>query len=249
MSFDILLIDGPRSGARLIDNGVDDRPPDALVFSIDGVDYRYTGTYEVDIGHRPDVIMWHATKDPVELFQWWRKLSRSTKIQLSDDPWGPVPGDLIPEVTHAGQTVIGAYWADTESGPDGMALSQAVQQWIDDHRVQGNESTRECPECRGTWTGVNFDFNHTDICQMGVADRATVADDLSGRREQRTTTPTEEDLADALGKPPRAAKFRRPEDPIPVSPPLVTTLRRLPGGRLHRIVDGFDPDPLWASFD
>ncbi|WP_043429672.1 hypothetical protein [Arthrobacter sp. FB24] len=51
---------------------------------------------------------------------WWGRLSGNTRRRLAEDPRGKVPGDLVAEVVAAGGSVAGAYWVETEIGPDGQ---------------------------------------------------------------------------------------------------------------------------------
>lgn len=57
-----------------------------------------------------------------EAHEWWLALSAETKSRLMEDPDGPVPGELIAEVTGEGAVVVGAWFPAVQTGPDGFFL-------------------------------------------------------------------------------------------------------------------------------
>jgi hypothetical protein len=63
--------------------------------------------------------------------KWWLRLTPETRHKLMDDPDGPVPPDLVGEVTEAGQLVIGTWWPATQDGPNGMYLSQKAARAVE----------------------------------------------------------------------------------------------------------------------
>ena len=128
MSFLVFLVDGPERGTTQR-WGFADEPDDKAVYSCDGVDYTCPGSCQQIDG----LTYWHATTGPAELFRWWQSLHRDTRLRLSQDPYGPVPGDLIAEVTRTGQDVAGAFWPETATTTTTGVLRRAVQRWIADH--------------------------------------------------------------------------------------------------------------------
>ena len=247
MTFLIVLIDGPLQGRRLHTQGPEDRPGQHQVIAVDGVDYNLTCTSETTVVGAQLVSTWHATHDAVNLVLWWRRLSRAARTELSENPWGCIPPVVVGEVIRVGQFVVGSHWQDALPGPDGFYLAQHVQEWINTHRVQRNNSARRCPTCAGPWLLTGFDFSHADFCDIGTDCLKRNAQDLEVRRAERRSTEAEMLLADALGMPARPGLFNPPPGgPRQLSPPHFTTLQYLPGGGVHRTIDGFDPDPMWT---
>ncbi len=108
--------------------------------------------------------------------------------------------------------------------------------------------TRSCPTCAGAWL-YGLTFNHAVVgCPIRDADDATVAADndrLASRPRgyRRDSTPTEQTLASALGKPVWAG-------PTGTAPTLVTIVSSLTGSIIRRRfqygLEGkvFDPDEV-----
>ena len=131
MTFHSALIDGQHRGERFEHEGDDPAAGDEFV--VEGVTYRFTGTQGIDMELEPDVVRWHATADSLELFKWFNSLRPEVKTRLAADAFAAVPTDLIPEVAHSGQHLVGTYWVDSEPGPDGFYLPVAAQEWIHEH--------------------------------------------------------------------------------------------------------------------
>lgn len=110
--------------------------------------------------------------------------------------------------------------------------------------------TWKCPECGGAWMN-SFRFDHAVTgCSIRDKEDATQHADferLWGRSIlERTATHAEIDLAEVIAGysviPP--AEFRLPEQPAPISKPIVTVVTMLASGIHHRVVAGIDPDAL-----
>jgi len=65
--------------------------------------------------------------------EWWSRLTPEARKRFAEDPFGPVPSDLLGEAARAGRSPVGSFWPETQSGPDGTYLASDVQQWIHDH--------------------------------------------------------------------------------------------------------------------
>lgn len=63
--------------------------------------------------------------------EWFASLSENARAGLLADPRGPVPSDLIAEITHASVLVSGGYWPDTHVGPDGFYLPGEFQDYLE----------------------------------------------------------------------------------------------------------------------
>jgi len=70
-----------------------------------------------------------------DIASWWGELSAQPQAALLVDPDGPVPPLALEEVVKSGASVVGAYWPDVQSGPDGFRLPSAYQRFIEDHTL------------------------------------------------------------------------------------------------------------------
>lgn len=134
MTIRVTLIDGPRQGtdqAKLESDG--SAPDSGETFELDGTTYTFTGTVQADPdGHD----RYHATKDSVELFHWFKGLRSSTRLALLAKPDGPVPGGVVSELAASAHGVTAAYWPG-HSQPDGLHLASHVEQWLEEHKPLG----------------------------------------------------------------------------------------------------------------
>jgi hypothetical protein len=65
-----------------------------------------------------------------DAYQWWLSLSPDAKRRLVENPDGPVPDDLVPEVTGKGALLTGAWMPDAQAGPDGFYLPREYVEWL-----------------------------------------------------------------------------------------------------------------------
>ncbi len=71
-----------------------------------------------------DVALASAAMARRDAYQWWVALSADAKRQLVENPDGPIPDDLIEEVTGKGALIVGTWWPDVQEGPDGYHVAQ-----------------------------------------------------------------------------------------------------------------------------
>ena len=63
--------------------------------------------------------------------EWWAALTLETQARLRADPRGPVPDDLVGEITEAGRLVSGAWWPSVQSGPSGFYLPDDLAEYVE----------------------------------------------------------------------------------------------------------------------
>lgn len=133
MTFRVIVVDGPRRDAdqdKFIYTSDTSAPRSGDAFELDGTTYTFTGTVQADPdGHD----RYHATKDSVELFLWFKGLRSSTRLALLANPKGPVPSGVVAELAASAHGVSAAYWPG-HSEPDGFHLAGDVEQWLKEHK-------------------------------------------------------------------------------------------------------------------
>ena len=78
--------------------------------------------------------------------EWWAALTLETQARLRADPRGPVPDDLVGEITEAGRLVSGAWWPSVQSGPSGLYLPGDLSDYIESlSEVPWGERSMETP--------------------------------------------------------------------------------------------------------
>lgn len=108
----------------------------------------------------------------------------------------------------------------------------------------------KCPDCGGRWLD-SFRFDHAVTgCSIRDQEDATQQADVermwSRTSIERPATHAETELAEIIAGysviPP--AQFRQPDQPAPISKPVMTTVTKLAPGIHRRVVAGIDPDAL-----
>ena len=65
---------------------------------------------------------------------WWPNVSAETRAWLLANPESQLTQNVLVDIAHAGGVATGAYWPESQAGPDGFHLSPADWEYIESQR-------------------------------------------------------------------------------------------------------------------
>ena len=82
--------------------------------------------------HPPGVITGGAILTPMDLEQWWNSVTPQTREWLIAHNGEALTPEVVADISGAGGLVASESWWMGERGPDGILLSDAATDWIEE---------------------------------------------------------------------------------------------------------------------